>query len=815
MFRRIVTSLIRQAVQRPVMTLLNLVGLTGGIITCVLILFYVQTELNYDSWVPDQDGLYRVEGRFLQSTSGGFTTYTMAPLKAEIDANLTEVESSARMRPQRWPVKRGKFIDYQQIAAVDPGFLDMFPLDYVSGSRAAALPTPNSLLISEAMAEKYFGATPPVGETITLNGDLELTVTGVFHDLPAQSDFKFEFVLPYRDAFATAPEAWGWIGLETYVRLADGASLADIHEKLAVLVDEHRPFVGSSAGDMREIFRFSLQPFADIHLGSAGRSPNNLIGNYAMIYAFAAIAVLILAISAFNYVSLSTARALEREKEICLRKVVGAGRGQIASQILGESIVQTMIAAALGLVFAIDILPYFGSLTGSEYAAGDLLQPANIAIFVSGAILLGTLAGIYPAFFIAGFKPARYLSGGRSKRRGLTRLRSALVFVQFTVAIGLLIGAAAISRQITHLTTLDLGYEADNLIVVRGIDREETISRAEVLKASALALPGVEAVTRSRVVPLDGGSHYEGFYSEFVPRDEGPGLRLIPIDYEFFETLGATLLAGRPLDEKFADDSVRLGAYPEYAETARGGNIILNGTAVQELGFKTPQAALGQPVQLELENGGSQPLTIVGVVSDIRFRTTRFGAGAKIFFHDPAKLRVMTVRAAPGAEQAVHAALGRIWAEMYPDTPFRSDVMVERIDSQYQRVRQQLTLFMIFAGLTMVISLVGLVGLVINSVSHRTKEISLRRVLGASVRDIISMFTWQYLKPVLIANIPAWAIAWYLLSDWLEKYSQRIELGPGLYLMGGGVIATITLLMVITLVTRSALTPPAHALRYE
>lgn len=815
MIGQVIKSGFRQIWKHPLLPVLNMLGLAGGIAVTTLILLYAHIELNYDGWVTDQERLYRVEGQFLRSSS--YMENTMTPLAPAMRDEITEAETVVRVRDRLWPVQQGDFTNYEVVSSVDEGFLDMFPLTFIRGQAGSAFPTLNSLLISEAMAVKYFGTTDAVGQTFTINGDREHTISGVFADMPEQTDFTFEFVVPFQDRLVPEADSWSSVSLATYVRLKEGAQLADVTEKLAVLVDQNRPFFGPATDDnMREVFRLFLQPFGDLHLGSNGRSAGNPIGNYATVYGFLAVAVLILAISTFNYVSLALARAIEREKEFCIRKVSGANFRQIVSHVMTESVLQTVIAALVGLLIANDALPLLGTLVGENYSLTGMLETEGFLIFAAATFALGIIAGAYPALITSQFRPVVFLSGGRSRRAGVNRLRGVLVFIQFSASIALLIGAVTISRQMAFISELDLGYDPTGLLVVRGLERGE-VSRSDAFKARVQDINGVEAVTRSRVVPTDNSFSFEGFFSRHLPREEETTIRMIASDYDFFDAYKATLVAGRTLDERYAGDQVNLqGGEASLAESSN--NVVLNRKAVRRLGYASPEMALGEQIYMSQDTGGFVTVTVVGVVEDILFRSARSNSDAKVYYHWPEAFEAMTVRLRPetGAnQQMVVAAVENAWAEMYPDIPFRRTIMEERLDGLYASENQQLTLFMAFSGLAVLLSLVGLIGLVLNSINHRTKEISIRRVLGASVRDNLKLFTWHYMKPVLIANVPAWAVAYYFLKGWLEKYSQRIDLGADIYVLGGGMVLLVTLLLVTALVMRAASTPPVHALKHE
>ncbi len=817
MIKQIVKSGFRQIWRHPLLPVLNMLGLAGGIAVTTLILLYAHIELNYDNWVTDQERLYRIEGQFI--ASGNYMNGTMSPVAPTILAEVPEAEAVVRVRDRYIPVKLDDFVNFEVVASVDADFFSIFPLRSIEGQVFAPFANENSLILSEAMAQKYFGDENPIGQTLTVNGDTEYSVSGIFENLPEHTDFSFDFVRPFQSGVITQETSWNNVNLDTFIRLKEGANVADVTEKLAIFVDQNRPFSVGTPGEMKDIFRLFLQPFGDLHLGSSGRTAGNSIGDYATVYGFLAIAILILAISTFNYVSLAMARAIEREKEFCIRKVSGANAQQIVGHVMTESLVQTIIAAVIGLLIADDMLPLLGTVVGENYTLSSMLQTEGFLIFVLATFGLGIIAGAYPAVITSRFRPAAFLSGGRSRRAGVNRLRGILVFIQFTAAIALLIGAVTISRQMAHINTLDLGYDPTNLVVVRGLERGE-IARADAFKAQVEALRGVKSATRSQVVPNDNSYSFEGLFSKHLPRDQEASVRMIASDYDFFETYSAHLLAGRPLDERYAADQTNLRNTEDLTEDTGNEtrNVVLNQTVVRELGY-SPDTILNEPVYMSLASGGFITLTVVGVVDDIRFSSARRPIDGKIYYQWPAAFRSLSVRLDAGQsseqQQAVLAEIESIWNSMYPDVPYRQRFAEETIEGLYEDENRQLTLFTAFSGLAVILSLVGLIGLVLNSINHRTKEISIRRVLGASMKDNLKLFTWQYLKPVLIANVPAWAAAYFFLNAWLEKFPQRIELAPEIYLFGGGTILVVTILLISGMVAKVANTPPVHALKHE
>jgi putative ABC transport system permease protein len=811
MFIQTLQSGFRQIWRRPVLPIMNIVGLAAGIAVATVIFLYADVELNYNTWVKNQDNLFRIEGQFIQSPNGGYTTNTMIPLGPAIASEIREVQSVVRINQPHETVKKGQFLNYETLTYTDSGFFSMFPLTFTAGSITGFFDTENRVMLSKSMAEKYFGSTNIIGETLELNGGKVYDVYGIFEDIPDNSDLEIDFVakLP-SDIVGT----WNNVNLETYISITNSSDIATVEDKLAILVDEHRPFTSTSQGEMKDIFRLFLQPFDDIHLGSNGRTSSGSIGNYATVYGFIALAIMIVAISVFNYISLATARAVEREKEFCLRKVSGASATQIIKQVMIEMAAQTIPAVVIGLFIASDLLPFFSNFIGVDYSFDALATPQGISVIILWTIALSILAGLYPSIIISRYRPIVFISGGRSFRPGVARTRAVLVFLQFSVTISLIIGAVTINRQMSYINNIDLGFNPENLIILRGLQSSDNTVRSATLRDRIAQVNGVVSTSRSSLVPNDNRYHYEGFISEHLSRENMAGMRLIGAGFNFINTLDARLNAGRLLSDDFADDKVNLFTY-DVTDTSGSSNVMINREAATKLGYATPEIALGKQINMVLESEGLAPLTIVGIIENISYESVRRPMEPRIYsYHEPA-LSTLSIRVHDKNNAAIIDEIEAIWQEMYPETPILLEYMEERIDALYADEQQQLKLFVTFSVLAIILSLIGLIGLVLNSIIHRTREISIRKVLGASSIDNIKLFVWQYLKPVLIANIPAWAVSYYFLSNWLSKYPDRISLSVDLYLIGSGIIIATTALLVTTIVSRVTDLSPALTLKHD
>ncbi len=813
MFGQTIKVAFRQMMRRPFIPVLNLVGLALGIAVSLLIFLYAHIEMNYDDWVLDQKDLYRIEGQYKGEWSAEYHPYAVNALGPAI-REFPEIESVVRIVGYNWLVKRDNFVNYELIYIAEAGVLDMFPLQFVAGDRETVFQTQSNIIISQDAALQYFGEADPIGQILTINGISDFIVAGVFRNVEEKTDYPFKFIVPFQEALVYEANSWNVYDSETFVRLKPNASTDDLYERIARLVDEHRPLHQQTDHVMRERFHYFLQPFGDLHLGSSGRTAANSIGNYAKVYGFIAIAVLVLVVSVFNYISLATARALEREREFCLRKVSGAGFRQILGQTVAESFLLTSIAACLAWALSEVLMPFAGSFLGTEYSLVDLMGIEGGLVFVSAIFALSLATGLYPAMMIRGFRPVKFLSGSRSSRAGVNRLRTVLVFLQFTICIGLVIGSVTISRQMVYINQLDLGYNPEGMVAVYGLDKAEVAPSSDAFKDRLAKIAGVEAVTRSRVIPLASSYWWNVFYSQHTGSEATINLRMIATDYDFIDTYGAKLIAGRRLSPQYSEDTIDMfdDALVEALQGTR--NVIVNKEALGPLGYESAENIIGKEIFIKI-NESAKPLVVVGVIEGMRFYSARSGVEPKIHFHAPGRFRSASVRVDTSRTQEVLADIQALWTEMFPEVPFQRYFLEDLIKRDYEEERNQQLLFIVFSCLAIVLSMIGLVGLVSNSIAHRSKEISIRRVLGASLGDNVRLLTWQYVKPVLLANIPAWIVAYYFLTGWLEKYSQRIDVGLQYYLLGGGVILLVTVTMTVGLVIRTALIRPADILKYE
>jgi putative ABC transport system permease protein len=618
---------------------------------------------------------------------------------------------------------------------------------------------------------------------------------------------------------------FGWNAGYNYVKLRPGTSPADIEPRMAAWRKRNIPrenFGGVfvSDGDNTE---WKLTPVAGIHLGKAngaGLTPTN---DAKSITTFALVALLILGMACINFTNLSTARAGQRAREVALRKVMGASRRQLIVQFLGESLVIAAIAMLVALAIAELTLPLLADflkadLTLTYFGADGILLPV-----IGLVIIVGLLAGVYPALVLSGFDPAPVLKANRSgtESQGSGRLRSALVVAQFAISIGLVICTAVVTAQTIYARSADAGYNRDGLLQVTGIGRKQITPVADQMVDAIARLPGVDGVGRTTI-----GVNTDGRINTVARVEGNPRpIRIgnYNVDTGFFDAIGIRMLAGRGFDRANPRDETRtsIGDVATDAEqqalAARGVNVVLAAEAVKALGLGTPQQAIGKTIRVAIvdEQFGLVPATIIGVVPDLRLRSVRDPYEPLMFLHDRSYLSEMVVRMKAGEAGAVAEQVEAVWKRYAPQVPFEARFADDIVRAQYDADEARATTFAAFAGLAIIVACLGLYGLATFTAERRTREIGIRKVLGARNGDIVRLLVWQFSRPVLVANLIAWPVAWWLMRDWLDGFDARIDLGPHWFIGAGLLAAVIAAATIIFHALKVARQSPALALRYE
>lgn len=825
MFRNYLTMTIRNLIRNKLYAAINIGGLAVGFAASILILLFVQNELTYDTFWQDAERIYRLEitinvpGRTPEKRGT-----SMAGAKNLLDQNSQGITNVTRIRvADELTIKIGDKQFVEEVSFSDRSLFDIFNIQFLEGSPNTALENPNNMIMTESLARKYFGEQPALGQSVILNPGIERTykIVGIIEDFPENTHFKYlDIIVPfdvnYISSFlSTQPrnieDLWTYFSVLTYIQLAPGVEKQEVLESFSNIFDRHVPDRLTQGGSLRgsEVLQPSLINISDIHLNGGKTDAVKPTGNIAVILSLPVIAGLILLTAGFNFINLSTAQATKRSREVGLRKVFGASRKQIIQQNLGETffVVGLSLIGALGLVKL--IMPWFNEFL-FKVIESDFLDPLTVLGLIIIILTMTVLSGAYPAFFLSSFKPLKVLNANSPSDGGPSFFRSSLVVLQFSIAITLMISTVIVFKQTSYSTEMSLGFNKENVLVLRKT-RAPNVSPIVVktMMERIRQHPDVLSVTRSQYVPGDGSSVGGGIEFSRNGVTEELALESMQVDYGFFKTYEIPLLAGRPFSSEFQTDALLYGSMENPASFA---SVIINESTMRVLGFDNPEDTLGSSLHFV---SGNSDMRIIGVVPDIIQRSARDATTPFVYYVDESNLGSMSIRLKEGQTTSFLSFIDSLWAELVPEAVLQLEFLDERIAGQYFAEKQQGTLLGIFSLLAIFLSGLGLYGLAFFTAERRTKEIGMRKVLGASFSDIIKLVVWQFSKPVIIANLIAWPVAWYFMNDWLSGFAYRIDLNL-LYFAGAGLLALlIAWVTVAGHAWRVARTNPVRALRYE
>ncbi|QDZ08288.1 FtsX-like permease family protein [Sphingomonas panacisoli] len=832
MWRNYLIVGIRALLKSRAYAFINIVGLAIGLAACLIILTFVRYEFGYDAWLPNAENTYQFQTIYLPSPTGGRggTSQTTAYVaEAAIKKDFPQIERAVWVSSQATTIlKNGQPATVKKPYVTDGALFDVLRVPFVRGNPTTALDDPHSLVLSETEARDQFGDVDPIGRTLTIvdgGTTTDYRVTGVFKDLPKNSTLDMTMVVRIDPGlyFQKSPQAitsWHWQNGSVYARVKPGTDIAAMEAQLPAwekrnVPDDAGSTPKSNPGDFEN---WHFANIRDLHLSkSFGQGRAN--GDRQSIITFGVVALLILAMACMNFTNLATARASQRAREVALRKVLGATRGQLVGQFLGESMMVAAIAMLIALGLAeLGIHPLNAFLDADMsfryLGAHGVLLPVILL-----TLLVGLAGGLYPAFFLSRFEPARILKANKSAAdaEGNGRLRSLLVITQFAVSIGLIACTAVVYGQTVYARNVDAGFKRDGLLQLNGISRPQVDSVAPTLLQELRKQPGIADAARVSL-GIATGNNTDGDVN--VPGQKPVDLGIYGVDTHAFDTLGMKLLAGRNFSESIGLDNSTLPNPPdltaENAFVARGTNVILSEQAAQRLGFATPQAAIGKQVQLSFTslNTGLTTATVVGVVSDVRYRTIRQPIQPILYYYQTDGFNQMMVRFS-GDPVAARATVERVWKRSIADLPLNARFVADITHDLYNADEKRAQLFGMFALLAVLIGCLGLFGLAAFTAERRTKEIGIRKVLGARTRDILQLLVWQFSKPVLIANVIAWPVAWWMMREWLNTFDIRMSLGLTPFLMAGGLALLVAIVTIASHAWRVAQQSPVKALRYE
>lgn len=824
MFKNYLTTAINNLLGDKVYSGINVAGLAFGLAASILIALYVLDEMSYDKHWENADRIYRVNTS-VWSSGGGFAlgAGTGGPVMPALQAFFPQaIETGTRLISFATEVTLGDQRFEETVYRVDSGFLDMFELESIAGSLTEALSDPAKVALRADVAQRYFGA----GESMTdvLGKILTISSNGVARDYQVAAVFRFPEgntvldlpILTLLDMSVLPPvyNNWGAMTMYSYVQLQPGADIAAVTADLMRFSDQNVDISAMQAGpEVRpsDRLRFELQNITAIHLTSSF-DDSRAGGNQTVVMAFTAIAVLVLLIGTINFTILSTAKATKRAKEVVLRKTNGAGRLELIGQFLGESFCMVLPAMLVACVLVELLLPVFEAMVGKSLQISWLAPDTLLALGLVH-IVVSLLGGLYPAFLLSHFRPATTLKASRlSESKGSLSLRNLLIVFQFGVSIALIIATGVIYAQVRHAVNRDPGFNRENVLVIDNLNqRAEVNGRKETLKQQLLDLDDVADATLSSHQPTQmlGFANFSAPYA-VSGEDSATLITTLGVDPDFFDTYQTEIVAGRGFSEAL-DQPAEI--FPQQPGGPPPNKVVINVSASRLLGFANPEAAVNSQIQIRR---GDFDLTIIGVAADTNFYSMNAVPRPEIYSFSLGFTDVLSVRFS-GSPQAVLAQVSEIWRSVMGDAELSTSFVAQNMEREFTQERVEAQLLMSFALLAIIIACLGLYGSAAYSMQRRTKEIGVRKVMGAEVREIITLLLWQFSKPVLFANIIAWPLAAWTMLTWLQRFPYQIDaliLIP-LCVLAGAIALSIAWLTVVGNSVKVATTSPVYALRYE
>jgi putative ABC transport system permease protein len=822
-------TLYRSLTRQWLYAALNVLGLAVGIAVFLVLMLDVRFETSFDDWIPDAANIYRITSTYtfpgrppdrLAGSSGAIALGFRADYPRT--GHITRLLDSKRV------VANGPLLGSEHMDYVDANFFDVLDLPLVAGDRRTALADPDDVVITEAVARKYLGTTAVLGRSLTLyyRGKPRLhSITGVLKDIPVNSHLKIAVVAPLTPALehdpGTGMDMWGAAISFTYVRFASAAQARAVAADLTRFVQRraHEPGDGATS-HIDRILRLSLVPLRDLHFADAHLVGSMKAGvDVRLVYALGLVGALTLAIAVLNYVNLATARSAMRAKEIALRKVMGATRAALMVQLLAEAVAFALAAVLIGVALAELGLPLVNALGGGSLALSYWGAGSVVPWVLALAVAIGLGAGLYPALLLSRFEPAPVLAAARSPGggRGEARVRGVLIGAQFVVAIAFTICTLVIGSQARFIREADRGFRRDGLILLDNVGTVWVGPRQNQLLDALRAIPGVVSATASWREP---GQPYEGIVCVQKPGAPGAHLSFDLISDDYLKTYGARLVAGRMFDHAHGADDVAGPFKGDDDASSRGVDVMLNESAARALGFADPARAVGQRVITTDDQcpAKGEAVPVIGVLRDVHFDSPQHPVAPVLYRYDSRPFMtsaVGAVRFAGVGDAAMMARLRAVWRREAPMAPFQAKTAEESLSDYYVPDERRARLFTVGSLLAVGIGCIGLYGLAAFNTARRFREIGIRKTLGASTSDVLGLVLVQILRPVLIANLVAWPLAWLAMRNWLAGFDQRIALSPLFFLAASLLALAVASLTVVAQSLRLARAEPAKALRHE
>lgn len=808
MFKNYLLIAWRNLKNNKAFSFINIAGLAIGLATCLLILLYVTDELSYDRYNEKADRIYRIDGDV--HFGGNYFNLATAPepMAEAMKRDYPEVEQVVRFRRyEGLLVKKGQQnLHEDKVIYTDSTLFSVFTLPMIQGDPAHALVEPHSVVINERTALKYFNTTDVIGKYFTVNDSNNLKITGVIRDIPQQSHFNFDFFIAANKAIQHWElDDWLSNNWNTYIVLKKGADPRHLAARLPQMVDK---YIGPRAQAVMNVnmdefrksgnyVRYAMTPLTSIHLHSNKSSELGGNGSVQYVYIFSTIAVFILLIACINFMNLSTARSAGRAKEVGVRKVLGSTRQSLIRQFLMESMLVCLIASVLAILIAISLLPLFNQLASKELAPSLFVNPLLLAALLALTVVVGFLAGSYPALFLSAFRPALVLKGKLAAGFKSGWLRTSLVVVQFSISVVLMVGTIVIYKQLSYIRNKNIGFDRSQVLVLQ--NTQALGNQAATFRDEISKLRGVKNATMTGFLPTSSWrTDYPLFQDPGMDASRAASMQVWAVDENYIPTLGMQMVQGRNFSRDFPTDST---------------GIIINESAARLLGFKD---AVNKDLYA-LDHFPARDLTrlhVLGVVKDFNFNSLREQVSplAVRWNRQPGRIAIRT------ATQNVPGLISQIeskWRAMAPSQPFSYTFMDEDFSNIYRTEQQTGRLFISFAALAIFIACLGLLGLAMFTAEQRTREIGIRKVLGASVGGILTLLTRDFLRMVIVAVVVASPLAWWMMHKWLQDFAYRTSINWTVFAMATGAALLTAVATISVQAVKSAMANPVKSLRTE
>jgi len=794
MFKNLIKTAFRNIFKDFGYSGLNILGLTLGIASALFLIIYISNELSYDRYHENADRIYRVASH-IQETDDEFTwIVAQVPFAPQVVVDYPEVEHAVRFIDagrELFKYEDKEFYE-ESFYYVDSNVFEVFTYELIKGNSEDALLEPNTMVLTETVAAKYFGKEDPIGKTL-VNGEDTYKVTGIIKDVPYNSHFRFEGLMSRSSLPKDFGRSWGNFGVYTYIMLPEGLDYKQFEDKIQEMYGKYMAEIFES---MDISIEYILDPILDIHLKSTYQGEPEPTGSYAYVIIFAIVALFLILIAAMNYMNLATARSTKRAREVGLRKVVGSNRGSLIIQFITESVLFTFISLVLSIVLVVLLMPQFNQLAGKSFEISVLLSPIIITSIIGVVVVIGIFGGSYPAFYLSRFSPLTVMKGEITKGSSGSLFRKVLVIIQFTISVAMIVSTFVVFKQLNYLKTKDLGYNMDNVISLQFTTRD-MVEKYPVLKQALLENPNIKYVSSAGTRVGDGS----GKIIMNVETDDGMqqrGVNLSSIDHDFIEALGITMIKGRDFQEDMPSDTL-LG-------------VIVNETMAKRLNWTDP---LGKRVELEGRNGQDfLRATVVGVMKDFHQTGMYNEIETLLFFYRLNNRLVYAKLDGQNVQETIRYIESR-WNEIFPQQPFEYSFLSERFNEQFGADEKRGFIFTLFTVLAILIACLGLFGLASYTVEQRTKEIGIRKVVGASEGNVVRLISKEFLILVSIAILIAFPLSFYFMRDWLQNFVYKTNLGLFIFILAGLLTIAITFITISFQAWKAANTNPAESLRVE